>query len=172
MSHSSNNQLGFLPVLIKPELDNQCSLSFSDWMKLDWMKLDWIVYCSGIIDRAAQVSFWMSSTGATNGVTTAADAETLLISLRNGYCNNAARPPPTSGPRNITQRSSMPFLLASGAQSRMEPTMAGPKERVGLMEQPSIGSKIKCAKKTAKPIAMHAFWPMVERVDTAVSQTT
>lgn len=58
------------------------------------------------------------------------------------------------------------------SQFRMIPTMAGPKDRVGLMEQPSTGSKMTWAKKTANPIAMHAFLPQEARGDTAVSQTT
>ena len=49
--------------------------------------------------------------------------------------------------------------------------LQGPKLRVGLIEQPSIGSSKQCERNTAKPIAMHAFWPTVDAFDTAVSHT-
>ena len=54
----------------------------------------------------------------------------------------------------------------------MAETKAGPMERVGLMEQPSMGSKSKWTMKTAKPMAMQALFPEVDRGDTAVSHTT
>lgn len=43
------------------------------------------------------------------------------------------------------------------SQPRMALTIAGPKDLVGLMLQPSIGSSSTCDRKTAKPIAMQAF---------------
>merc|ERR1712187_892940 len=96
----------------------------------------------------------------------------FAFSRRNGNCNAVARPAPISGPTHITHRSSKPFLLSSLLQLRKAPMIAGPNERVGLIEQPSIGNKIKCARNTAKPIAMQAFWPTVAFLETAVSQTT
>ena len=45
-------------------------------------------------------------------------------------------------------------------------TTAGPKERVGLMEQPSTGSSTACPRSTVAPIASGAkpFWPTLRQV--------
>mmetsp|Transcript_25650 Transcript_25650/g.75920 ORF Transcript_25650/g.75920 Transcript_25650/m.75920 type:complete len:278 (-) Transcript_25650:208-1041(-) len=50
--------------------------------------------------------------------------------------------------------------------------MAGPSERAGLMEHPSIGSSTVWAQKTAKPIASGASICTISLPDTAVSSTT
>ena len=60
-------------------------------------------------------------------------------------------------------RPSAPFRLA---------TIAGPNDRVGLIEQPVMEMLTMCAKKTAPPIARGALWRAVDLLLTAVSKTT
>mmetsp|Transcript_73527 Transcript_73527/g.212968 ORF Transcript_73527/g.212968 Transcript_73527/m.212968 type:complete len:349 (+) Transcript_73527:265-1311(+) len=84
---------------------------------------------------------------------------------------NAASAAPSNGPTHMTHKSRKPPLVAL-LQPRKCATIAGPKDRVGLMEQPSMGNKKMCAMKTAKPMAMAVFGPARDKGDTATSQTT
>ena len=85
---------------------------------------------------------------------------------------SAARSDPVSGPAHQIQWLSQVFE-----------TRAGPKLRVGLIEQPVIGMAMTCARKTARPIAIGARFCLLPRtivspsvvtalVLTAVSRTT
>merc|ERR1712048_1310828 len=103
-----------------------------------------------------------------NAVTSVLDSPGYL---RKGTRTRAASAAPTRGPTHITHKCCNP---SDGVVSQLRTalTIAGPKDRVGLIEQPSIGKRNKCDKNTANPIAMQALIPQVLCLATAVSHTT
>mmetsp|Transcript_65667 Transcript_65667/g.203605 ORF Transcript_65667/g.203605 Transcript_65667/m.203605 type:complete len:216 (-) Transcript_65667:262-909(-) len=81
----------------------------------------------------------------------------------------AAAAAPSSGPVQKIHMSAK----VSRRLSRSFATSAGPNERVGLMEHPSMGTSTECARKTARPIAKHAWARLgADSGFVAVSRTT